>query len=63
MSLGLKRGTVQLESHDKHWDETVVQTIKTLKSILGDDAIDIHHIGSTAISELKLSQLLILPLE
>ena len=53
MSLGLKRGTVQLESHDKHWDETVVQTIKTLKSILGDDAIDIQHIGSTAISAIK----------
>ena len=40
MSLGLKRGTVQLEPHDKQWDETAIQTIKTLKSILGDDAID-----------------------
>ena len=45
MSLGLKRGTVQLEPHDKQWDEVAVQTIKTLKSILGDDAIDIQHIG------------------
>ena len=44
MSLGLKRGTVQLEPHDKQWDETAIQTIKTLKSILGDDAIDIQHI-------------------
>ncbi len=25
---------MQLESHDKQWDETVVQTIKTLKSIV-----------------------------
>ena len=48
MSLGLKRGTVQLEPHDKQWDDVAVQTIKTLKSILGDDAIDIQHIGSTA---------------
>ena len=53
MSLGLKRGTVQLEPHDKLWDEIAVQTIKTLKSILGDDAIDIQHIGSTAIPAIK----------
>ena len=34
MSLGLKRGTVQLEPHDKQWDEAAIQTIKILKSIL-----------------------------
>ena len=49
MSLGLKRGIVQLEPHDKQWDEAAIQTIKILKSILGDDAIDIQYIGSTAI--------------
>lgn len=53
MSLGLKRGTVQLEPHDKYWDKTAIQTIETLKSILGDDAIDIQHIGSTAIPAIK----------
>ena len=53
MSLGLKRGAVQLEPHDKQWDDVAVQTIKTLKSILGDDAIDIQHIGSTAIPAIK----------
>ena len=53
MSLGLKRGTVQLEPHDKLWDEFAVQIIKTLKSILGDDFIDIQHIGSTAIPAIK----------
>ena len=53
MSLGLKRGTVQLEPHDKQWDEIAIQTIKTLKTILGDDAIDIQHIGSTAIPVIK----------
>ena len=35
MSLGLKRGTVQLEPHDKQWDEAAIQKIKNLKSILG----------------------------
>ena len=58
MSLGLKRGTVQLEPHDKQWDEAAIQTIKNLKSILGDDAVDIQHIGSTAIPEIK-AQLII----
>ena len=53
MSLGLKRGIVQLEPHDKQWDEAAIQTIKIFKSILGDDAIDIQHIGSTAIPAIK----------
>lgn len=53
MSLGLKRGIVQLEPHDKQWDDIALQTIKTLKSILGDDAIDIQHIGSTAIQAIS----------
>ena len=53
MSLGLKRGVVQLEPHDKQWNEIAVQTIKTLKAILGDDVIDIQHIGSTAIPAIK----------
>ena len=47
MSLGLKRGAVQPEPHDKQWDEIAVQTIKILKAILGDDVIDIQHIRST----------------
>lgn len=28
MSLGLKRGTVQLEPHDKQWDEAAIQQSK-----------------------------------
>ena len=55
MSLRLERGTVQLEPHDKYLDKTATQTIETLKSILGDDAIDIQHIGSTANRLLILS--------
>lgn len=30
MSLGLKRGTVQLEPHDKQWDEAAIQQSKYL---------------------------------
>ena len=44
---------MQLEPYDKRWDEIALQTIKTLKSILGDDAIDIQHIGSTAIQAIR----------
>ena len=57
MSLGLKRGIVQLEPHDKQWDEAAIQTIKILKSILGDDAIDIQQYR-----QLKQNRLLILSL-
>lgn len=30
MSLGLKRGTVQLEPHDKQWDEAAIQQSENL---------------------------------
>lgn len=53
MSLGLKRGTVQLEPHNKQWEEVAVQTIGKLKVILGEDVIDIQHVGSTAIPAIK----------
>ena len=63
MSLGLKRGTVQLEPHDKQWDEAAIQTIKNLKSILGDDAVDIQHIGSTAIPAIKAKKIIDIAVE
>lgn len=53
MSLGLKRGTVQLKPHDKQWENVAAETIGKLKAILGEAAIDIQHIGSTAISAIK----------
>ena len=49
MSLGLKRGTVALEPHDDAWDAAARQTIRALRDILGQDALDIQHVGSTAI--------------
>ena len=57
MSLGLNRGTVQLEPRAERWDGLVVQTLKILKSILDNDAIDIQQYW-----ESKQSRLLILPL-
>lgn len=49
MNLGLKRGTVELQPHQKAWEENANQTISMLKCILGAAAVDIQHIGSTSI--------------
>lgn len=47
--IGLKRGTVELEPHQKEWDKNAENTVRLLKQLLGDIALDIQHIGSTAI--------------
>lgn len=49
MPLGLKRGTVRLEPHDPVWDVSAQKVIGSLKEILGEDARDVQHIGSTSI--------------
>ncbi len=50
--VGLKRGTVELIPHQKEWSENAENVIRLLKQLLGDTAIDIQHIGSTAISSI-----------
>lgn len=52
MPVGLKKGTVELVSHQKEWSENANNIIGLLKQLLGDIAIDIQHIGSTAISSI-----------
>lgn len=47
--IGLKRGTVQLMIHQAEWITEAENTIKELKCLFGDTAIDVQHIGSTAI--------------
>ena len=53
MSIGLLRGTVALEPHDPQWDINAKQTIERLKLLLKDIAVDIQHIGNTAIREIQ----------
>ena len=53
MSLGLKEEQCSLNHMINSGMSCCIQTIKILKSILGDDAIDIQHIGSTAIPAIK----------
>jgi len=50
--IGLKRGIVQLEIHDKNWGLIAQETIKILQTIFKETAIDIQHIGSTAIENI-----------
>ena len=47
--LGLKRGTVKLSSHQKAWNENAKNTIALLWTVLDGIAVDIQHVGSTAI--------------
>ena len=51
--IGLKRGTVALLPHDEQWDKIAADTIIELKNIFGETAIDIQHVGSTAIKRIK----------
>ena len=51
--LGLKRGTVALLEHDPRWEERARQLIRTLGAVLGPAAIDIQHVGSTAIRTIR----------
>lgn len=47
--VGLKRGIVKLSEYQAIWKVEAEQTAAELKSLLHDVAIDIQHIGSTAI--------------
>lgn len=51
--LGLKRGEVFLCPHDADWEIQARETARKLKLILGDTAVDIQHVGSTAVQTIK----------
>ena len=53
MSIGLKRGTVELAEWNAEFAVSAKQIILMLKNILKDDAVDIQHIGSTSIRGIK----------
>ena len=52
MSIGLYRGTVVLEKHQKMWKENAKKTISVLRDIFSDTAVDIQHVGSSAIESI-----------
>ncbi|MBQ7057691.1 MAG: GrpB family protein [Firmicutes bacterium] len=49
MELGLRRGTVSVEAHNREWETIAAKTIDELRSILQEVLIDAQHIGSTSI--------------
>lgn len=51
--MALKRGTVSLEEHSSLWKEEYEKEEKLLKELLKDYIIEIHHVGSTSINNLK----------
>lgn len=46
---GLKKGTVLLLPHDPQWEAAAQNTMVLLQKLLGGIALDIRHVGSTAI--------------
>lgn len=55
---GLKRGTVRLSPHDSHWAAQAGEAINLLRVIFGPLAVDIQHIGSTAILGIQAKPIL-----
>ena len=51
--IGLKRGTVRLEAHQALWEESAAEVIAELRETLGGVALDIQHVGSTAIRSIS----------
>lgn len=47
--IGLKRGTVKLLRYNPKWRVSALEEIDVLKKAIGSIALDIQHIGSTAI--------------
>lgn len=49
MSIGLKKDTVVLEPHQEDWDTEGANICRKIRAILGDDVVDVQHVGSTSI--------------
>ena len=50
--IGLSRGTVKLAKHQPLWETEAKNTILTLKTLFGDMAAEIQHVGSTSIPDI-----------
>lgn len=49
-SLGLERGVVSLTRHDPSWLVLGDRERSTVKALLGPRAVDVQHVGSTALA-------------
>lgn len=58
MSIGLKRGTVQLIPYNPAWADEYNKEEANLRDIFGEALIDIQHVGSTAIPGMNAKPLI-----
>lgn len=49
VELGLCRGNVTVEPHNELWEAAARQTVSVLRELLRGAAVDIQHVGSTAV--------------
>lgn len=56
--VGLKRGIVAICEHQPEWNTMAAETIRDLKELFGEAAVDIQHIGSTAIASIRAKPIL-----
>lgn len=61
--LGVKRNHVVLVPYDEAWADEYAAVKKELTSILGDNAVALHHIGSTAIKGILAKPILDIAVE
>ena len=47
--IGLKRGIVKLVRYNPRWQESFKGEEKNIRKVFGPDALEIQHVGSTAI--------------
>ncbi len=47
--IGLERGTVKLVKHNSKWERSFEREAKKIKKVFSEDALDVQHVGSTAI--------------
>ncbi len=47
--IGLKKDTVVLTPHQETWEIEGANICNKIKMVLGDDAVDVQHVGSTSI--------------
>lgn len=47
--LGLKRGTVKLVEYNPKWKQGFSREAEKIRDVLGQDCVDVQHVGSTAI--------------
>ncbi|WP_435359749.1 GrpB family protein [Haloarchaeobius sp. DFWS5] len=57
-SLGLARNSVELVSHDESWHHAYEREADRLRAELGDELLDIEHVGSTAVCGLPAKPIL-----